>query len=264
MATQKTTHKINKQKEIELKKRKKRRFLIVIIMLLILIAMSCAYLFTSNEFNIIDIEIIGNEQLTQEEIYNLSNIKLNDNIFTIINIIAKVRLKQNPYIEDVKITKIYPNKIKIEIQERKKEFQILTELGTYINIDEQGYILESSIEKLNLITITGFKITEQETEKLKRLEDDDLDKMENILHILDNSKDIGIKDKIYKISTYDEYILYLEEQNIIINLGNVTKTTINDKMLYVQAILEEEQGQSGTIFVNGNLNEGFKPYFSAN
>lgn len=263
MSNKKVLYKTNKKEKIEKKKRKKKVLLIIILLLLITIT-SCAYLCTSNKFNIINIEIVGNEQLSQDEIYNLSKIKLNDNIFMTINIIAKVRLKQNPYIEDAKITKIYPNKIKIEIQERKKEFQILTELGTYINTDEQGYILESTLEKLNLITITDFEITEQRAKEIKRLKEEDLYKMENILHILDNAEDIGIKDKISKISTENEYILYLEEQNIIINLGNVTKNTINDKMLYVEAIMQEEQGQSGTIFVNGNLNEGFKPYFSAN
>ena len=88
--------------------------------------------------------------------------------------------------------------------------------------------------------------------------------MENILHILDEAQKIEIKDKITQISTKEEYILYLEAQNIIINLGHVTSTTIHEKMLYVQAILENEEGKTGTIFVNGNLNEGFKPYFSAN
>jgi len=32
-------------------------------------------------------------------------------------------------------------------------------------------------------------------------------------------------------------------------------------MLYIQRILENEEGKTGTIFVNGNLSSGFKPYF---
>ena len=264
MVNKHSTHKISKQKEMEIKKRKKRKIILLIMIALLLIILGCAYLFTSDQFNIKNIVINGNNQLTQEEIYNLSNIKLNDNIFLTFNLVAKVRIKQNPYIEDVKITKIYPNQIKIEITERTKEFQILTDLGTYIYIDQQGNILDSSTEKLNYITITGFEITEERAKEITRLEENDLEKMENILHILDEAQKIEIKDKITQISTKEEYILYLEEQNIIINLGNVTSTTIHEKMLYVQAILEKEEGKKGTIFVNGNLNEGFKPYFSAN
>ena len=264
MAKKRSIYKTNKQKEIELKKRKKRKIVLIIIILLLLIILGCAYLFTSEEFNIKNITITGNEYLTQEEIYNLSNIKLNDNIFLTLGLVAKVRLKQNPYIEDAKIIKIYPNKIKIEIKERTKEFQILTDLGTYIYIDQQGNILDSSTEKLNYITITGFEITDERAKQVTRLEENDLEKMENILHILDEAKKIEIKDKITQISTKEEYVLYLEAQNIIINLGNVTSTTIHEKMLYVQAILAKEEGKTGTVFVNGNLNEGFKPYFSAN
>lgn len=264
MAEKRSSYKKNKQKEIEIKKRKKRKIILIIIILLLLIILCCAYLFTSEQFNIKNITIIGNNQLTQEEIYNLSNIKLNDNIFLTLSSVIKVRIKQNPYIEDVKITKIYPNQIKIEVQERVKEFQILTDTGIYIFIDQQGNILDYSTEKSNYITITGFEITDERVKEVTRLEENDLEKMENILHILDNAQDIEIKDKITKIDTKEEYILYLESQNIVINLGNVTTTTINDKMLYVQAILKNEDGKSGTIFVNGNLNEGFKPYFSAN
>ncbi len=32
-------------------------------------------------------------------------------------------------------------------------------------------------------------------------------------------------------------------------------------MLYVQAIIEQEKGKEGEIFLNGDLNNGFRPYF---
>lgn len=256
-----TIHKKNYQKEIEEKKRRKRKIFLIIILLLILSSLYCYYLCTAEQFCIKDITIIGNEQLTQEEIYNLSGINLNDNIFLTFKVIAKTKLKQNPYVEDVQIIKTYPNKLKIEIKERKKQFQVLTETGIYIYIDEQGYILDSSTEPLDLIKIVGFNINEENLQNLKRLEEEDLEKMENILHIMEDAQKINIKEKITKIETEDEYILYLENQNITINLGDVTTSNINDKMLYVQAILQAEQEKPGTIFVNGNLNEGFKPYF---
>ena len=198
MTKKRSIYKTNKQKEFELKKRKKRRMLLIVIIILLLIILCCAYLFTSEQFNIKNITIIGNNQLTQEEIYNLSNIKLNDNIFLTLSSVIKVRIKQNPYIEDVKITKIYPNQIKIEVQERVKEFQILTDTGIYIFIDQQGNILDYSTEKSNYITITGFEITDERVKEVTRLEENDLEKMENILHILDNAQDIEIKDKITK------------------------------------------------------------------
>ena len=250
--------------EKQIKRNKKIKFFIKMLILLLVLLGLFVYLMLSPIFNIKNINVEGNSKISTEQIISISGIKKDVNMFKISNRDTKNAIKQNPYIEDVKITKIYPNQIKIEVQERVKEFQILTDTGIYIFIDQQGNILDYSTEKSNYITITGFEITDERVKEVTRLEENDLEKMENILHILDNAQDIEIKDKITKIDTKEEYILYLESQSIVINLGNVTTTTINDKMLYVQAILKNEDGKSGTIFVNGNLNEGFKPYFSAN
>ena len=74
-------------------------------------------------------------------------------------------------------------------------------------------------------------ITEEQAQSLKRLENNDL----------------SVK---------------LENEGITINLGNCTN--LKNRMFYVKAILEKEVGNKGTINVDGNLNEGFVPYFTAN
>ena len=86
--------------------------------------------------------------------------------------------------------------------------------------------------------------------------------MENILQIREECKKIEIADKITQIQVENEYILNLENEGITINLGDVAD--LKNRMYYVSAILKQEAGNSGTIYVNGNLNEGFLPYFSAN
>ena len=257
-----TTSKINKQKEIEQKKRKKRKIIMIAILLSSIITAICIYLLTSATFNIQEIIISGNEQLNKEEIEQLSEIKIGDNIFSTIEIVARVKLKESGYIENVKINKIYPNKIEIKVEERKKEYQVITETGCFIYIDSQGYIIDYSLEKLPVTTRTGFNITEAEIQDIKRLEEKDLVKMEKILHIKDAAEKIELVDKIEQIDTTEEYILHLDEDKIRINLGDATNLT--NRMFYVKAILKEENGNSGTIYVNGNLNEGFAPYFSAN
>lgn len=254
--------KINKQKELELKRRRKRKILLLLMLVIAIISGICAYLLTSEKFNIQDIEITGNKELTQEEIYELSKVEIGDNIFKTLRIVTKVRLKQNNYIEDAIIKKIYPNKIEIEIKERQKSFQIKTETGCYIYIDEQGYILDYSLDKLELTTIIGMDLTEDKIKEIKRLEENDLEKMENILQIEVEAKNIEIADRITQIQVADEYILNLENEGVNVNLGNATN--LKNRMFYVKAILKKEEGNAGTIYVNGNLDEGFAPYFSAN
>ena len=252
--------KINKQREIEQRKRKNRKILLIILLVIVISICLGAYLLTSPTFKIQEISVKGNEQLPKEKVEQLAEVKKGDNIFSKVGEVLKVKLKQNGYIEDTKINKIYPHKIEIEIKERKKRFQIKTESEKYIYIDEQGYILDCSTEKLEITTIIGMDITEISNKK--RLDEKDLNKVENILQILDECKKIEIADKITQIQVKDDYILELENNGITINLGDVTN--LKNRMYYVNAILKQEAGNTGTIYVNGNLNEGFLPYFSAN
>lgn len=257
----KTSGKINKPKEIKKKKRKRRKSKLILMMIILVVGGISAYLLTSPSFNIQQISIKGNEQVSNQKINELAEIKIGDNIFAKIGIVMKVKLKQNGCIEDVQINKIYPNKVEIEIKERKKQFQIKTETEKYVYIDEQGYIVESGADKLEIPTIIGMDITEKDVGTIKRLNEKDLNKMENILQIREQFKSIEKADKITQIQVEDEYIVSLENDGITINLGD--STNLKNRMYYVSGILKQEEGNRGTIYVNGNLNEGFSAYFSA-
>lgn len=263
MATKKakTSEKINKQREIEKKKRKKRKARIILVMIILVIGGISAYLLTSPSFNIEEISIKGNKQITSEKIIQLAEVKRGDNIFSKLGIVMKVRLKQNGYIEDAQVNKIYPNKIEIEVKERQRQFQIKLETEGYIYIDEQGYILEYGVDKLEVPTIIGMEITQNDVGTLHRLDEKDLNKMENILQIREQCKGIEIADKITQIQVKDEYIVSLKNDEITINLGDASN--LKNRIYYVNAILKQEAGNRGTIYVNGNFNEGFSPYFSA-
>ena len=107
--------KINKQREIEQRKRKNRKILLIILLVIVISICLGAYLLTSPTFKIQEISVKGNEQLPKEKVEQLAEVKKGDNIFSKVGEVLKVKLKQNGYIEDAKINKIYPNKIEIEI-----------------------------------------------------------------------------------------------------------------------------------------------------
>ena len=221
------------------------------------------YLLNSQTFKVKNIDVTGNLQLDKQKIIEQSEIKLGSSIFSNINIIAEVKIKQNGYIEDAVVTKKMPDTIKINVKERVAKFQIRTENEYYIYIDEQGYIIDYLQEPRELVTITGMELTEENIEKKKRLEDDDLNiKLENILHIKEETIKIGIYDQISEIQIKEDYILKLDNIGLTINLGNATN--LKDRMDYVKSIMEKENGNIGTINVSGNLNEGFVPYFTEN
>ena len=253
--------KINKQKEMEKKKRKRRKVTLIFIMIIFVVGGICAYLLMSPSFNIQEISIKGNKNLTNQKILALAEINRGDNLFSKIGIVTKVRLKQNGYIEDAKINKIYPNKIEIEIVERQRNFQIKTESEGYVYIDEQGYILEYGVDKLEIPTIIGLDVKQADVGTKYRLDEKDLNKMENILQIREQCKNIEIVEKITQYNVEKEYIVSLENEGITINLGDCTN--LKNRMYYVNGILKTEAGNKGTIYVNGNLNEGFSAYFSS-
>ena len=215
---------------------------------------------TAPNFAIQQILVSGNSQVSSEKIRNLAEIKKGDNIFSKLGIVMKVKIKQNGGIEDVQINKIYPNKVEIQVKERIKQFQIQTESGGYIDIDEQGYIFGQGTEKIEIPTIIGMDITENEVSTLKRLTEKDLNKMENILQIREQFKNLEIADKITQIDVKEEYIITLGNEGITINLGDCTDLKI--RMYFVDGLLEKEAGNKGIIYVNGNVNENFTSYFS--
>ena len=263
MPSNKKSGRFNKQREIEKKRRKRRKKRLITSILIMLITIIVLYLLNSPTFKIKNIEVMGNSQVDKQKIIEQSGIKIGNSIFSNINIISKVRIKQNGYIEDAIVTKKMPDTIEINVKERIAEFQIITDNGYYIYIDEQGYIVDYSQESRGLVTIYGMEITEENIEKKKRLENDDLNlRLENILHIKEEMTKIGIYDQILKIQVKNEYILSLDNLNLTINLGNATN--LKDKTYYIKSIMERENGKAGTINVNGNLNEGFVPYFTEN
>ena len=174
MPSSKKSGSFNKQREIEKKRRKNRKKRLIIFILLAIILGTILYFLNSPTFKIKNVEVTGNAQLDSEKIIEQSEIKIGESIFANFNIITKVKVKQNRYIEDAIVSKKMPDTIKIEVKERIASFQVKTESGYYIYIDDQGYIIEYSQEPRELITIVGMDITEENIENKKRLEDDDL------------------------------------------------------------------------------------------
>lgn len=95
----------------------------------------------------------------------------------------------------------------------------------------------------------------------ERLKTEDLEKLNQITKIMEAAKTINIDGIITEINTEEEnnYKLYLDSKSKTIYIGDTSNLT--NKMLYVQKILENEEGKSGAAFVNGDISSGFKPYF---
>ena len=240
-------------------KNKKIKKILKIFAIIILLIGTIIFALTSPIFNIKEIEVEGNEKISKETVVSLSDIKEETNIFRNSKSIIENKIKTNPYIDKVEIKRSLPDVLKIKIEERKIAYQIKV-IDSYIFLDYQGYILEKSAQPEKVPIIEGFNTTTDELLKNTRISDNDIQRLNTILKIVDNAKSLKIYDLITNINIENnEYIIYFKSKKKHAYLGD--GTDITNKMLYVSEILNKEDGNSGKIFINGNLNAGFKPYF---
>lgn len=255
-----TKQKMSKKQRQILKKKKRIKLMLKFTALLIIIIAGIIFALVSPIFNIKEIDVSNNEQIKTETIVSLSQLNLGQNIFKFNKNKVNKNIKTNAYIESVEIKRKLPNKVQIQIEERKQEYNVEF-LNGYAYINNQGYILQISEEKQALPTIQGISTPDEQIVEGNRLNSEDLEKLEVIIQIMNICKNYELDNKVTNIdiSTKDEYTLYLEEEKKTIYLGD--KSNLSNKMLYVQVIIEENRGKEGEIFVNGDLNNNFKPRF---
>ena len=248
--------KIKKSKN---KKKKSKKKIFVFLSSIALIGIVVIFALTAPIFNITNIQIEGNEKIEAQAILSLSGLKKGENIFRFNNSVIQ-NIKENSYIESVEVKRKLPGTVLISIKERDIKYQINL-INSYTYIDKNGYILENSTIKKEVPVLVGLEIKEDEMLSKERLKTEDLEKLNKTSKIMEAAKAINIENIITEINTENEneYIIYIESKSKKIYIGDTTNLT--NKMLYVQRILENEEGKSGSAFVNGDIRSGFKPYF---
>lgn len=240
------------EKIIKKRNRNKRIIKISLLFILFVIVILCAMF--SPLFNIKAIEVNGNKIVTKNEIISLSKIQIEENSFKLSKSKIKKQIKENAYIQDVKITKKLPSTILIEIEEREPAY-LLEYAGSYVVIDKQGYMLEIKTEKISLPVIQG-EVTETSNFMVgNRLCTEDLERLAIISKIIELAKVNDIYTIItgIDISNKENIKLIFETEAKVAYLGD--STNMNTKILMIKSILEKEEGKPGEIFLNFDLNK---------
>lgn len=247
-------------KEAKTKDRTDKSKMVKILVGIGLVVAAAIFLCTTPLFNVTSIEVVGNQAVSSEEIISLSQIKLNENMFKNITGIIKQNIKGNAYIEDVEVKRVLPNKMQITVKERPVKFMAKL-LSNYAYINSQGYILEITEQTKEVPVLDGISTPEEEIIVGKRLNNDDLSKLEIALKIMSSCEENEMSRYVTCINVQNasEYTMNLAEKGITVHLGS--SSNLETKMLYVKAMLQAEDGNEGDIFVNGDLNNGFQPFF---
>lgn len=259
--TKKEPRKLTKKQEILKKKRKKIFRVIKILMLLGIIIGGIIYAMLSPIFNIKNITVTGNSKISAETIISLSGLNIDQNIFNFWTGDIKEAVEQNAYIDTVEVKRKLPDSIEINVKERTATYMV-TLGNAYVYINNQGYILEITSKKLEVPLLIGYNTTAEEIVEGNRLNETDLEKLNDILKIMEvaSSSNSGISSLITQIDISDRsnYILSMPKEKKTIYLGDTTN--LSTKILWIDKFLDEEKKNEGTIYLNVNLNTE-RPYF---
>ena len=250
--SKKANAKKNKNKAVKNKKGKIRKQAKIVLGIIVIVIVTILLL-CSPIFDIKNIEISGNSKNSNEKIINFSGLKLHTNIFKFNKGLIKSNIKENAYIENVEITRKLPSTVQIEIEEREAKY-MLQFADSYVYINNQGYMLEISKEKLDVPILIGFTTDLSNIKAGNRINVADLNKMNMVIKIYEAAKSNGLGELVTKIDISNEknYTIILEKEGKTVYLGDCSE--LNTRILYLKSILETSQGKRGELFLNVDLN----------
>lgn len=233
-----------------------RKKAVKVIGIIILIVLLIIILLSSSLFNIKTIEVSGNKKLSNEKIISLSSLELYSHILRFNKRKTVENIKENAYIENAKVTRIYPNTVSIEVEEREARY-MLQFADSYVYINNQGYMLEISNEKLDVPVLVGFTTDLSNIKAGNRVDVEDLKKLNTVIKIYDSAQVNELNELITKIdiSNSKDYSIELESKGKIVYLGDCSDySDLKTRMLYLKSILEKSEGKNGEIFLDIDLN----------
>lgn len=251
---------VSPQEKIKIQKRKAIKKMSTIFLLFILLIGGFVYFLLSPVFNTKKINVLNNNHLSSEQIVNVSGIKLNENMFKFSKKQAQKNILENPYVESVKISRnIFTDSVNIDVKERVAT--LMLEYGnSYVYINNQGYILEISTVKIDSPIIKGYVTPLEDVKPGKRLNKDDLERLETVLRILEIANSNGLENLITHIDIKNKknYVMVMESEDKTVYLGNCSD--LSTQMLYVKEMIQREKGIEGEFFIDIDLNTS-KPVF---
>lgn len=203
-------------------------------------------------FEIQDIEVKGAETITPDSVIALSGIAKGENIFKTSLTQARDNLESDPLVEVLGISRIFPDKIKIEIRQRQPH-AALAWLDGYAVIDERGFALDvrDSLPAGQYPLVTGIDIEPaQKGEPIKGVEADRLDVMQKLLTAL---KTQGALPMISEINLADvEHLVMLTAEGLQIDMGRASELEMKAKWVAGTVPELRKQGYTtGVLYVTG-------------
>ncbi|MBL4931050.1 FtsQ-type POTRA domain-containing protein [Clostridium paridis] len=240
----------NKYIEVRRKKQKIKKLLALFILFLGLFIL---FLLKAPTFNISQISVKNNNEnpiLKEDYISGKLNAFKGKNIFSVKRQTIEEVIEKEAYVKEAKVSKKLPNKVSVDIIEKKPTFSIEDNGETYI-LDEEGKIIEIKNEKGNtaLINLKGININNKSLGSYIT-KDEKMEKLVGSFGKLFAANTSNIKFSLLDLSDTTNINIYYGE--VMIRIGS--EYTLQNKLNSAINILKSHNMTKGYIDVRFNTN----------
>ena len=243
------------EKTVKKKKRRKKHYLL---RLLIIAAVCVGLYFLAHieYFNVDNVVVTGNREISDEEIIKLSGIKTGGNLFDVHPLIAQHKIKKNLYIEDVDVDRKLPDKIEIRITERSGKAQFA--MGKkFVITDNDGMVLEISKEQRKVTLVEG--VTPEKAKPKKDIEVKEQGVYKKSMELISATEQNDLYFKKINISGSDVEAYVYDTLVCRGKYDNVMKAVESDALKAVVYNLYQNGTESGVINIGSNNYCSFTP-----
>jgi len=151
-----------------------------------------AHLLEDSYFQVREVEVEGGRKIPRETLLSLTAVEGMPNLFSVELKEVVKRLESHPWIQRVQVRKVFPDKILIQVEEKKP--MAIIQLGELYYIDAKGEIFSPVGERdgYNYPYLTGLtrQVLEKDPAEAKRL----INKALELLRIVDQEKTPALEE----------------------------------------------------------------------
>ena len=239
-------------------KRKKRRMKFVVKLgVFLLICSAVVVMLKAPFFNVKNYEVEGNSYYSDEEILVMGNCKTGGNIFIGTDTgDIKARLEKDAYMAFVKVKRVLPDTICIQLEERKQTAAIVYG-EKYVVVDGEGTVLRKTGVMPKITVLKGLTISKLSVgEKVETEEKILLRQTLQLLGVMEKNNmyfsTIELSEGEIKAHILDNLICQGTPENII-------KAMEKESLQLVLQELFDRKIERGTIKISGDRTVSFTP-----
>lgn len=258
--------KMEKKKRKQNKKRKYFRIFTRFFIFFSLIFLIIFALKNSNLFNIKNVTIEGNKNISRATIKKVSDLKVGNKYFLISKRERLKRIKSLPYIKEAKISHSILGNVKVNVTERTAYYQMYS--NGYLLIDEDFRILQNSKKKYdNLVNLTGFNVDNLKAGNYILSNSEDQEKRDLLIEL--KKDDYSLHGNIREIELMDSIATFTTVDGIKVEFGSYSNSSYKLKMLSLilddikktnknAVIIQMEKGESPILITDGEKEDSDK------